>query len=85
MSIVNKYYKINISESQENFTFKCYKVIKKKEEKTEVISYNLKELIEELSMLEKTKKENDMTSIFKIITVGIFSIFVLRIYSEFYL
>ena len=81
--VIEQYFKINVSEKNQNPSLKCYKVIKKND-KTIVSSYSLKDIITELKKLE-VENNNDMKPVFNSLILGVFTVIFFRIYSEFYL
>ena len=72
-----KYYKINISENDEGITeYKCYKVSREKNNPI-IISYELENVIKELSSLKKDKEDN-INFLLNVIKFGVASVFFLN-------
>ena len=72
-----KYYKVNISKNDDGITeYKCYKVSREKEN-TIIISYDLENVIKELSSLKKDKEDN-VKFLLNVIKFGVLSVFFLN-------
>lgn len=72
-----KYYKINISENDDGITeYKCYKVLKENNNPI-IISYDLENVIKELSSLKKDKEDN-INFLLNVIKFGVASVFFLN-------
>lgn len=78
---ITKYYKINISENNNGITeYKCYKVSKETSEPT-VISYDLENIIKELSNLKRTEQKkfpDKIGYLLNLIEIGVVSFFFLN-------
>lgn len=75
---ITKYYKINISESDDGINeYKSYKVIKQINNDPIIISYDLDNVIKELLSLKKNKEDN-VNFLLKVIKFGFVSVFFLN-------
>lgn len=74
---ITKYYKVNISENNNGiFEYKCYKVSKENNNQI-IMSYDLEDVIKELSDLKRDKEDN-ISFLLNVIKFGTISFFFLN-------